>query len=62
MVKLTKKFENEGMVGQDPAQGLQRALDRQKGNVRSPLLQAPAAWLLMLAAAEDGLLWLLLWA
>ena len=40
MVKLTKKFENEGMVGQDPAKGLQRALDRQKGNVRSPLLQA----------------------
>ena len=31
MVKLTKKFENEGLVGQDPAQGLQRALDRQKG-------------------------------
>ena len=40
MVKLTKKFENEGMVGQDPAKGLQRALDRQKGNVRSPPLQA----------------------
>lgn len=33
MVKLTKKFENEGMVGQDPAQGLQRALDRQNANV-----------------------------
>ncbi|CAK0735824.1 hypothetical protein CVIRNUC_000645 [Coccomyxa viridis] len=34
MVKLTKKFENEGMVGQDPAKGLQRALDRQKGNFK----------------------------
>ena len=36
MVKLTKKFENEGLVGEDPAKGLQRALDRQKANVRSP--------------------------
>ena len=50
MVKLTKKFENEGMVGQDPAKGLQRALDRQKGNVRSPLLQAllHGCWRLLL--------------
>ncbi len=35
MVKLTKRFENEGLVGEDPAKGLQRALDRQKANVRS---------------------------
>ena len=35
MVKLTKKFENDGLVGQDPAKGLQRALDRQKANVGS---------------------------
>ncbi len=35
MVKLTKKFENDGLVGQDPAKGLQRALDRQKANVSS---------------------------
>ncbi|CAL5225298.1 g8097 [Coccomyxa viridis] len=34
MVKLTKKFENDGLVGQDPAKGLQRALDRQKANFR----------------------------
>ena len=38
MVKLTKKFENEGLVGQDPAKGLQRALDRQGANVGPAIL------------------------
>lgn len=38
MVKLTKKFENEGLVGQDPAKGLQRALDRQGANVGPTIL------------------------
>ena len=34
MLKLTKKFQNEGLVGQDPVKGFQRALDRQGANVR----------------------------
>ena len=38
MVKLTKKFENEGLVGEDPAKGLQRALDRQGANVGPTIL------------------------
>ena len=43
MVKLTKKFENDGLVGQDPAKGLQRALDRQKANVSCCLIQPDIA-------------------
>ena len=35
MLKLTKKFQNEGLVGQDPVKGFQRALDRQGANVRT---------------------------
>ena len=34
MLKLTKKFQNEGLVGEDPVKGFQRALDRQGANVR----------------------------